>query len=150
MLAILTFLNAHNLPMFQPILMILVSKLMVHRGLSDKTFLSLGLLSPLNLICKMIMFWKSCILTFWPHSLSSPRGLCTGFRSKITFDTFLIYCNAVCIRNFCKNIDIWLSYCEIYILDLWPHRGGGGDGTFLIMVMLIYRHWVIMAYSDTL
>ena len=56
MLAILTFLNAHNLPMFQPILMILVSKLMVHRGLSDKTFLSLGLLSPLNLICKMIMF----------------------------------------------------------------------------------------------
>ena len=48
MLAILIFLNAHNLPIFQPILMILVSKFMVHRVLSDKTYLSLGLLSPLN------------------------------------------------------------------------------------------------------
>ena len=48
MLAILNSLNAHNLPIFQPILMILVSKFMVHRALSDKTYLSLGLLSPLN------------------------------------------------------------------------------------------------------
>ena len=40
MLAILNFLNAHNLPIFQPILMILVSKFMVHRALSDKTYLS--------------------------------------------------------------------------------------------------------------
>ena len=47
MLAILNFLNAHNLPIFQPILMILVSKFMIHRALSDKTYLSLGLLSPL-------------------------------------------------------------------------------------------------------
>ena len=50
MLAILNFLNAHNLPIFQPILMILVSKFMVHRALSDKTYLSLGLLSPLKII----------------------------------------------------------------------------------------------------
>ena len=48
MLAILNSLNAHNLPIFQPILMILVSKFMVHRALSDKRYLSLGLLSPLN------------------------------------------------------------------------------------------------------
>ena len=48
MLAILTFLNAYNLPIFQPILMIIVSKIMVHRALSDKTYLSLGLLSPLT------------------------------------------------------------------------------------------------------
>ena len=47
MLAILNFLKAHNLPIFQPILMILVSKFMVHRAPSDKTYLSLGLLSPL-------------------------------------------------------------------------------------------------------
>ena len=47
MAAILNSLNAHNLPIFQPILMILVSKFMVHRALSDKTYLSLGLLSPL-------------------------------------------------------------------------------------------------------
>ena len=49
MLAILNFLNAHNFPIFQPILMILVSKFMVHRVLSDKTYLSLGLLTPLTI-----------------------------------------------------------------------------------------------------
>ena len=48
MLAILNSLNAHNFPIFQLILMILVSKFMVHRALSDKTYISLGLLSPLN------------------------------------------------------------------------------------------------------
>ena len=53
MLAILNFLNAHNLPIFQPILMILVSKFMVHRALSDKIYLSLGLLSPLKRKAKL-------------------------------------------------------------------------------------------------
>ena len=48
MLAVLNSLNAYNFPSFQPILMILVSKFMVHRALSDKTHLSLGLLSPLR------------------------------------------------------------------------------------------------------
>ena len=50
MLAILNSLNAHNSPIFQPILIILVSKFMVHRALSDTTYLSLGLLSPLKTI----------------------------------------------------------------------------------------------------
>ena len=49
MLAILNSLNAHNLPIFEPILMIFVSKFMVHRVLFDKTYLSLGLLSPLTI-----------------------------------------------------------------------------------------------------
>ena len=48
MLAILSSLNTHSFPIFQPILMILVSKFMIHRALSDKTYLSLGLLSPLK------------------------------------------------------------------------------------------------------
>ena len=48
MSATLNSLNAHNLPIFQPILMILVSKYMVHSVLSDKTYLLLGLLSPLS------------------------------------------------------------------------------------------------------
>ena len=68
MLAILNSLNAHNFPIFQPILMILVSNLMAHRALSDKTYLSLGLLSPLTGGCrgssestlvKMSNCWKS-------------------------------------------------------------------------------------------
>ena len=43
MLAILNSLNAHNLPIFQPILMVLVSKFMGHGALPDKLSLSLGL-----------------------------------------------------------------------------------------------------------
>ena len=49
MLAILNSLNVHNFPVFQPILMILVSKFIVCIALSDKTYLSSGLLSPLIL-----------------------------------------------------------------------------------------------------
>ena len=47
MLNILNPINAHNFPIFQPILMILVSKFRVHRALSDKTYLSLGRRCPL-------------------------------------------------------------------------------------------------------
>ena len=46
MTAILNSLNAHNLPIFQPILMKPISKFMVYRALYDKIFLLLGLLSP--------------------------------------------------------------------------------------------------------
>ena len=60
MLAILNSLNAHSLPIFQLILMILVSKFMVHRALSDKTYLLLWFLSPLNIMT--------------PNSNSSFRG----------------------------------------------------------------------------
>ena len=47
MLAILNSLNAYNFPIFQPIVITLMSKFMIHKALSDKAFLSLGLLSPL-------------------------------------------------------------------------------------------------------
>ena len=50
MSAILNSLNAHNLLIFQLILMILVSKFMVYRALFDKAYLLLGLLSPLTYI----------------------------------------------------------------------------------------------------
>ena len=75
MSAILNSFNAHNLPIFQPILMILASKFMVHRALSDHKYSSLGLLSPLNeqniyAICKNMLFsthidvFKSCLGPF--------------------------------------------------------------------------------------
>ena len=48
MLAISNSLNAHNFRIFDPILMILVSEFMIHRVLSNKTYLLLGLLSPFN------------------------------------------------------------------------------------------------------
>ena len=47
MSAILNSLNVHNFPIFQPIWMKIVSKFMVYRALSDKTYLLSGLLSPL-------------------------------------------------------------------------------------------------------
>ena len=47
MSAILNSLNGHNFFVFQPILMTLVSRFMVYRALSDKTYLFLGLRSPL-------------------------------------------------------------------------------------------------------
>ena len=53
MLAILNFLKAHNFPILQPILMILVSKFMFPRALSDKTYLSLGLLSTLIALSRL-------------------------------------------------------------------------------------------------
>ena len=72
MMAMLNSLNAHNLPIFQPILMILVSKLMVHRAFSDKTYLSLGLLSPLRKLVRI--FCKTSILAI--------RNLAAGFGAK--------------------------------------------------------------------
>ena len=48
MLSILNSLNAYNLPIFQPILMILVPKFVFYKALSYKIYLSLGLLSPLR------------------------------------------------------------------------------------------------------
>ena len=66
MSAILNSLNAHIFLIFQPILMTLVSKFMVYRVLSDKTYLSLGLRSPLTFIQetetsnKCLTFDKGC------------------------------------------------------------------------------------------
>ena len=48
MLAMLNSLNVHNMPIFQPIFMVLVSKFVVYIALSDKIYSSLGLLSPLS------------------------------------------------------------------------------------------------------
>ena len=47
MSAILNSLNVHNFLIFQPILMTLVSNFMVQRALADKTYILLGLRSPL-------------------------------------------------------------------------------------------------------
>ena len=59
MSAILNSLNAHNFVIFQPILMTLISKFMVYRVLSDKTYLLLGLRSPLISIIIKIYLGRS-------------------------------------------------------------------------------------------
>ena len=64
MLDIMNSLNAHNFPIFEQILMILVSKFMVQRVLSDKTYLSLRSLSPLKLMVKKILTILSSKIVF--------------------------------------------------------------------------------------
>ena len=68
MLAILNSLNAHNFFIFQPILMILVSKFMVRRALSDKEYLLLGSLSPLrhfDNVCYVLEQYTLSAAEFW-------------------------------------------------------------------------------------
>ena len=69
MSAILNSLNAHNLLIFQPILMILVSKFMVYRALSDKTYLLLGLLSPLIIRAYNKSTCTSSRSSKWKHAV---------------------------------------------------------------------------------
>ena len=75
MLAILNSLNAHSFPIFQPILIIFVPKFMVHRALSDKTYLSLGLLSPLS---------REHVRLIVTTPLNRPRGYKTLFILNLT------------------------------------------------------------------
>ena len=78
MSAILHSLNVHNLHIFHPILMILVSKSMVHRALSEKTYLLLGLLSPLSNLQQERH--RSCYISGLPITIST----CNCFVNKIT------------------------------------------------------------------
>ena len=80
MLDILNSLNAHYLPIFQSILMILVSKSMVHRALSDKTYLLLGLLSPL----------KNTEKTCLKRPLSKIPNI--GFQGRLSLNAGQKYC----------------------------------------------------------
>ena len=80
---------------------------------------------PFNLI-----FWKSWPL---PHPLNPPRGgdgwwLDTALRTIILLYIFHIYCTSVCMRNFSKNIDNWMSYCEF---DLWPYDPWRGQWAWI-------------------
>ena len=77
MLAILNSLNAHNFHIFQWILMILVSKFMIHKDLSDKTYLSLGLLSPL--ICFYCILFLSAQTDISAFLLLSEFSLLSAF-----------------------------------------------------------------------
>ena len=81
MLAVLNSLNAHYFPIFQLILMILVSKCMVQRPLSDITYLSLGLLSPLILcILKGILPFKMHKIISFPENLKKILGFTSKYR----------------------------------------------------------------------
>ena len=71
MSAILNSLNAHNFLIFQPILMTQVSKFMVYRACSDKTYLLLGLRSPLSMAQTNLS--KRSLFGFTLQSLVMPK-----------------------------------------------------------------------------
>ena len=116
MLAILNYLNAHNFPIFQPILKILTSKYMVHRALSDKTYLQLGLLSPLiNLIvhehsCKILSslyYYYYCQMIYSKTCVKRPLSK----NRKLVFKTNYAKCRSKVLQNaprgaFCNTFDL--------------------------------------------
>ena len=89
MLAILNSLNAHNLLIFQLILMILVSKFMVYRALSDKTYLSLGLLSPL----KQSLGWRSQLIMSFKQKEVYIQVSFERYKGKFLLNCFSHYLN---------------------------------------------------------
>ena len=99
MLAILNSLNAHNLPIFQPSLMILVSKFMAHTALSDKTYLSLGLLSPLIMPKEAAECWKIT------HELVILKEI-----STLNFKSFNNSYNVQCKSISCRCIFLCLLF----------------------------------------
>ena len=91
MSAILNSLNTHNFPIFQPILMKLVSKFMVYRALSDKSYLLSGLPSPLMAweSSKMLISLSSCVSHCLPVSSANNSCKLFGARSDLTISSGL-------------------------------------------------------------
>ena len=73
MLSILNSLNAHKFPKFQPILMILVSKIMVHRAFSDKTYL-------------LLLWWLFPLTDFKLIFLFLNQNICCGYSKNGSFE----------------------------------------------------------------
>ena len=100
-----------------------------------------------NLICNITIFWKSLILA-WPHPLSPSYGLGLRPSTEIAFDMFHIYCCSACMQSFSKNINNCLSYCKIWIFDLWPlrwgQRGWGKTLTLPCLTIGICQSWSIV------
>ena len=54
------------------------------------------------------------------------------------------------MRNFSKMLTTVTDLAKFKYLTFDPTQGFRGCGKILITVMLIYRHWVIMAYRAKL
>ena len=90
---------------------------------------------PFNLICNMTILHKKYNFGLSSTPLVHLRGKESGLQTKILFDRFHIYCSSACMNNFGKNIDNWLSYCEILIFDL-PLKGQRGGLKFFTLPCL--------------
>ena len=106
----------------------------------------------INFICSMTIFRISFILGS-PLPLNLPRGSDPGIQSNIQSDIFHIYCCflSVCIQSFGNNFENWLSYCQIYVFDLWSCLKIQVGGVFIFTfytVILIYRLFIHNSFGE--
>ena len=73
-----------------------------------------------------------------------------AFKTKILLDLAHTYCFSVCIHFSAKNIDNIFSYGQLKYLTFDPSQGIWGVGVNSDTVVIIYRHWAIMAHSENL
>ena len=82
-------------PFFSPISIILVSKFMIHRALSDKTYILLGLLSPLNQSISILRdvsvpwFGLQCVIVMFPDHTQLLLAVTTMLRKCVGLSTVL-------------------------------------------------------------
>ena len=96
----------------------------------------------------LIWFWKSLILASSPPPKSSPRGRTQAFKLKSPLKCIKSIDALPACKISAKNINNCLSYCEIYIFDLWHLRWGQmGRGKTLTLPCLstgTWQSWSIM------
>ena len=81
---------------------------------------------------------------FWPLPQPHKSTQGAGPRPSNKYPAWYLHiCWAsVCMRNFSELLR------NLNILPLTPPKGSGGRGKNFIPLMLIYRHWVIITYSE--
>ena len=95
-----------------------------------------------NLICNMTIFWKSLILASAPPPKSTKGARNQAFKLKSRLICFIFIAALPTCKISAKNINNCLSYCEIYIFDLWPLRWGQrGWGKTLTLPFLSTGTW---------
>ena len=95
-----------------------------------------------NLICNMTIFWKTLILAWAPPPKSTQGARNQAFKLKSRLICFISIAFLPACKILAKNINNCLSYCEIWIFDLWPLRWGQrGWGKTLTLPFLSTGFW---------
>ena len=103
-----------------------------------------------NLICNMTIFQKSSNLALAPPSKSTPEDWSQAFRLKSCLIWFISTAPLPASKISAKNIDIQTTALVIAKFKYLTLGGVKGVGSNFDIVMLIYRHWAIMVYSEKL
>ena len=94
-----------------------------------------------NLIWNMTIFWKSWILTFWPHSLGSWERGTVGKLFDIMLLHYLIPFNLTCYMT---------MFSKRWSLTYWPvgsGSGGGGSAGKIFATILLHLLFHLIWYA---